>query len=139
MKSLRLDWNKTKVDAMIRARGPIKGVAAVLVSEKLGDEYATVAIGKNASSILATLPSTVGIYAEIPTSHPEEISSRMLSLWSDDSLKASPYSVESDGVVFHKVTPDHLLCDVRTFAWEMYAEQYQIEIVEAWGTAAATA
>jgi len=42
MKNIKLDWSKAKVDAMVRARGPIKGVVAVIVSEKLGGEYGMV-------------------------------------------------------------------------------------------------
>ena len=139
MKNLRLDWSKAKVDAMIRARGPIKGIVAVIVSERLGDEYGTVAVGKTADAILATLPPSVGIYAALPSSDPDKIIARLLSLWNDDALRVEPYTIVSDGIKFHKVLPDHLLCDVRTFAWELFAEQHPVDIVEEWGTASATA
>ena len=139
MKNIKTDWSKAKVDAMARARGPVKGIVTVLVSSKLGDDYATVMAGKDADAILSTLPPSVGIYAALPSCGPEEIASHMLSLWDDDALKVEPYTVSSDGIVFHKAIPDHLLCDIRTFAWELFAEQNMVEIVEAWGTSAATA
>ena len=138
MKNIKLDWSKVKVDAMVRARGPIKGVVAVIVSEKLGGEYGTVVVGKSAEAILATLPPSVGVYAVLPSCGPDDIKSHMMSLWNDDDLKVEPYTVVSDGIVFHKALPDHLLCDVRSFAWELFAEQHQVEIVEAWGTSLAT-
>ena len=139
MKNLNLAWSKAKQEAMKQSRGPIKGVVAIVVSEKLGGEYSTLAVGENSDTILATLPPSVGIYATLPSSNPEKIVSRILSLWEDDSIKEAPYSVASDGLVFHKAIPDHLLCDMLTSAWELFAEQYQIEIVEKWGTSTPTA
>ena len=133
MKNLELDWSKIKVDAMVRTRGPISGVVAVLVSSKLGNDFGTVVSDTSVDAILAKLPPSVGIYASMPSCNPGEIVNRMLSLWDDESLKNVSYTDVSDGMIFHKVDPDHLLCDMRTFAWELFAEQQQVEIIEAWG------
>ena len=139
MKNIRLDWSKVKVNAMIRARGTIKGVVAVLVSSKLGDGYGTVISGKSVEELVSHLPTSVGIYAVLPSCNPNDIVSHMLSLWDDEALSAEPYTVSADGTTFHKAIPDHLLCDMRTWAWRLFAEQNQVEVVEEWGTATATA
>ena len=139
MENLNLDWTRAKLDAMAHARGAVKGVVAVIVSGRLGGEYGTVAVGSSAEDLLCTLPPSVGIYATLPSCDPGSIASRIFALWKDDALKAEPYTVVSDGVEFHKASPDHLLCDARTFAWELFAEQNPVEIVESWGTASATA
>ena len=136
MKNVHLDWSRAKVDAMNRARKPVSGVVAVLVSDTLGDEYGTLATGKSAESIAATIPPSVGIYAVMPSSDPEEVASHVLSLWDMEETSAAPYTVKSDGVSFHKADPDHLLSDIRISAWDNLAEQHPVEIVELWGTAA---
>ncbi len=138
MKNLHLDWSRAKIDAMARGRKPISGVVAVLVSEKLGSEYGTVTVGKSAADIATAIPPSVGIYAVMPSSDPDEVVSHMLSLWDIEQVSGEPYTVTSDGVIFHKVVPDHLLCDMRTFAWDLLAEQNHVEIVELWGTATTT-
>ena len=137
MKNLNLEWSKEKVDAMARTRGPVKGVVSVLVLSKLGSEYeyGTVTTGVSEGKIASTLPPSVGIYAVMPSSNPEDISSHILSLWDDPDLAAAPYTLESDGVVFRKGTPDHFLNDMRTWAWRLSAEQNPVEIVECWGCA----
>ena len=138
MKGIQLNWSRVKVNAMVRSRGPIKGVVAVLVSSKLGDEYGTVVSGKSAEAITATIPPSVGIYAAMPSSDPDSIVEHLTSLWDDETLATEPYTVESDGVVFHKGVPDHFLTDIRTWAWRLLAEQNPVEIVEAWGVAPLT-
>ena len=125
-------WSKVEVDAMERARGPVRGFVAVLVSMELGEEYATVTSGETIPAIIDTLPPTVGIYAAMPSSDPGSIVSHMLSLWDDKALKVEPYTVADVGVEFHKVTPESLLCNMRTFAWGLFAEQNPVEIVESW-------
>lgn len=136
MKNIHLNWSRVKVEAMNHARNPVSGVVAVLVSETLGGEYGTLATGKSAEAIASTLPSSVGIYAVMPSSDPKEVASHVLALWDVEEVFAAPYTVESDGLEFHKADPDHLLSDMRTSAWDNLAEQYPVEIVELWGTAA---
>ena len=119
--------------AMMRSRGPIAGVVAVLVSSRLGSEYGTVVGGTSADAILDTLPPSVGIYAVMPSCNPGNIVSHMLSLWDMKETSVEPYTVECDGIVMHKVLPDHLLSDIRIFAWDLFAEQHPFDIVEAWG------
>ena len=135
MKELNLEWSKTKIDAMERARGPARGFVAVLVSTELGEEFATVTSGRTIAAIVDTLPPSIGIYAAMQSCDPERIVSRMLSLWDDKSLKVEPYTVTDGGMEFHKVTPDNLLCDMRTSAWELFAEQNPVQIVESWNAA----
>ena len=135
MKNIKLDWSRTKVEAMNRARNPVSGVVAVIVSETLGGEYGTLATGKSAEAIASTLPPSVGIYAVMPSSDPEEVASHVLTLWDIEEVSAAPYTVESDGLKFHKADPDHLLSDMRISAWDNLAEQHPVEIVELWGTA----
>ena len=132
MQNLNLNWSRAKVSSMERSRGPISGVVVVLVSQELGCEYATVMSGKSVESILETLPKSTGVYAAMPSCNPEKIVSQMLSLWDDESLTGEPYTVISDGMAFHKVKPDNLLCDIRTSAWELFAEQNLVKIVESW-------
>ena len=139
MKNIKLDWPRAKLDAMIKARGPIKGVVAVVVSSRLGDEYATMMTGKNADLVLAELPPSAGIYAVMPSCDPNAIKKEILSLWDDDALKVAPYTVEDDGVVYHKGLPDQWLHDMRRFALHLFAEQHPVEFIEEWGTASATA
>lgn len=129
-------WNKAEFDAMERSRGPARGVAAVLVSSKLGNGYGTVIAGDSAASIAPSLPPSVGIYAILPSCNPQEIVSHMLSLWEVDGMEAEPFTMASDGLVFHQISLDALLMDIRDFAWKFYAEQNRVEIVELWGTKA---
>ena len=136
MKNVNTDWSKAKVEAMERGRGEACGVVAVLVSEKLGSEYGTLTTGKSAEVIASTIPPSVGIYAVMPSSDPEEVAAHVMSLWDIKEVSVEPYTVESDGVTFHKADPDHLLADMRIFAWDNLAEQYPVEIVELWGAAA---
>ena len=114
-------WKKT--------RGTANGLVAVIASRKLGDGYATVMFDTSVDSLAAELPATCVIYAAIPSSDPDKVASKILPLWNDVDLRIAPYTMTSDGVVFHKATPDHLLCDIRTTTWELFAEQYRVEIV----------
>lgn len=139
MENLNIDWPKTRLDAMKRTRGQIKGVVAVVVSSRLGDEYATIMTGNNADQILAALPPSAGIYAVMPSCDPAAIKNEILSLWDDDALKVAPYTMEDEGVVFHKGIPDQWLHDMRRFALHLFAEQHPVEFIEKWGTASATA
>ncbi|MBQ1428755.1 MAG: hypothetical protein IIZ06_03720 [Kiritimatiellae bacterium] len=136
MKNIHLEWSRAKFDAMKRAAKPVSGIVAVLVSENLGDGYGTLATGESAESVASNLPPSVGIYAVMPSGDPEEVASHVLSLWDIKEVASAPYTVESDGVTFHKADPDHLLSDMRGSAFDNLAEQLPVEIVEMWGTAA---
>ena len=136
MRNVHLEWSREKFDAMNRARKPVGGVVAVLVSDELGEEYGTLATGASSESIASTLPPSVGIYAVMPSSDPEEVASHVMSLWEIKEVSVPPYTIEREGVSFHKADPDHLLADMRNSAWENLAEQNPVEIVELWGTAA---
>lgn len=139
MKNVVTAWSKEKAEAMECARGPIAGIVAILVSERLGDGYSAVAGGKSVDALLDLLPPSIGVYATMPSCSPEKIVAAMEFPWNDEHLSSSPYTVESEGIIFRRATPDNRLCDIRTTAWELFAEQEKLGLVEEWGRGLASA
>ena len=139
MKNVETKWSVEEVKQLTMTRGPTVGIVAVLVSEKLGSDYsAYVSCGGSTPSdalekLIGELPPTIGVYAILPSSNPEDVVEQMNFPWIDEMLGAKPYTVKCDGIDFHKATPDHGLCDMRTSAWERLAEQNLVSIVERWG------
>lgn len=139
MKNIETKWTKEEVEAMRMRRGPVRGVAAVLVSEKLGSEYSSVVPSCSdktddaVENIVAGIPPTIGVYAALPTSDPEWLAGQSNYPWNDEVLCVAPYTVVEDGIVFHKTTPDNALGTLRCYAWDKMAEENHIHIVERWG------
>ena len=139
MKNVETKWSGEDVKRMTMTRGPVIGIVAVLVSEKLGSDYSAY-VSRDGSTpsdaiekLVGELPPTIGVYAILPSSNPEDVAGQMNFPWIDEMLGSEPYTVKCDGVEFHKATPDRGLCDMRTSAWERLAEQNMVVIVERWG------
>ena len=139
MKNLQLKWNPEKMRLMEEARGGVKGVVAVLASTKLGGGHSAIVSDASLDELLDRLPPSVFVYAVMPSCDPAKVAQTVNGMWwSDAEFSAPPYTVESDGVKFHNIVPDTTLHDVRAEAFNLFAEQHRVEIVAAFGRAAAT-
>lgn len=136
MKNIETKWTADGLRNAKARRGPAVGIAAVLVSEKLGSSYSAVvsSLGEDpVESLLKRLPPCIGVYAAIASSNPEWLESQSNFPWKDDVLGKPPYTAVEDGIAFHKTIPDNSLADLRLHAWERLAEEVHVAIVERWG------
>ena len=139
MKNLQLKWNPEKMRLMEETRGGVKGVVAVLASTKLGGGHSAIVSGASLDELLGRLPPSVCVYAVMPSCNPEKVAQTVNEMWwCDAEFSAPPYTVESDGIKFHNIVPGTTLHDVRVEAFNLFAEQCRVEIVAAFGRAAAT-
>ena len=113
------------------------GFLAVLVSEKLGDDYSTVIVEEGMTeeialkNLKARFPSSVGIYALVKSHDPSAIEEKTLSGYRvvDDPNDRA----EADGVTFYQIAADYLLKYVVADAFDLLGEQVEVSIFDEYG------